>query len=46
MITSTHETTTLIRRPRRNRKSPAIRALVQETHLHPSQLVVQIQSIC
>lgn len=26
-------------RPRRNRKSSAIRALVQETHLHPSQLI-------
>lgn len=26
-------------RPRRNRKSAAIRALVQETHLHPSQLI-------
>jgi porphobilinogen synthase len=29
----------LSRRPRRNRLSPAIRELVQETHLHPSQLV-------
>ncbi len=29
----------LLRRPRRNRKSTAIRALVQETRLHPSQLV-------
>lgn len=33
---------TLIRRPRRNRKSPAIRALVQETHLHPSQLIAPL----
>lgn len=29
----------LFRRPRRNRQSDAIRRLVQETHLHPSQLV-------
>jgi porphobilinogen synthase len=29
----------LTRRPRRNRKSAAIRALVQETRLHPSSLV-------
>ncbi len=27
------------RRPRRNRRSPALRALATETHLHPSQLV-------
>jgi porphobilinogen synthase len=26
-------------RPRRNRKSPAARALVRETHLHPEQLI-------
>jgi len=26
-------------RPRRNRINPAIRALIQETHIHPSQLV-------
>lgn len=30
------------KRPRRNRKTPAIRALVQETHLHPSQLVAPL----
>lgn len=30
------------RRPRRNRLSPAIRGLVQETHLHPSQLVAPL----
>ena len=29
----------LDKRPRRNRKSPAIRALVQETRLHPSNFV-------
>ncbi|MFI0434361.1 MAG: porphobilinogen synthase [Parachlamydiaceae bacterium] len=29
----------LNRRPRRNRQTAAIRGLVQETHLHPSQLV-------
>lgn len=29
-------------RPRRNRKSAAIRGLVQETHLHPSQLVAPL----
>ncbi len=29
----------LIVRPRRNRKSPAIRSLVQETRLHPSDLI-------
>ena len=32
----------LIRRPRRNRQSAAIRGLVQETHLHASQLVAPI----
>lgn len=29
----------ILQRPRRNRKTKAIRALVQETRLHPSQLV-------
>jgi porphobilinogen synthase len=29
-------------RPRRNRKSPAIRSLVQETYLHPHQLVAPL----
>lgn len=29
----------LTKRPRRNRRTAAIRSLVQETHLHPSQLV-------
>lgn len=29
-------------RPRRNRQSAAIRGLVQETHLHPSQLVAPL----
>ena len=32
----------IIRRPRRNRKSAAIRALSQETRLHPSNLVSHI----
>lgn len=32
----------LHQRPRRNRQSPAIRALVQETHLHASQLVAPL----
>lgn len=30
------------KRPRRNRKSPAIRALAQETHLHPSNLIAPL----
>jgi porphobilinogen synthase len=29
-------------RPRRNRVSPAIRSLCQETHLHPSQLIAPL----
>lgn len=32
----------LSRRPRRNRKSPAIRALVRETRLHPSNFVAPL----
>lgn len=32
----------LQRRPRRNRQTAAIRGLVQETHLHPSQLVAPL----
>ena len=32
----------LLRRARRNRKSPAIRAFIQETRLHPSQLVAPL----
>ena len=32
----------IVRRPRRNRKSAAIRALTQETHLHSSNLVSPI----
>ena len=32
----------LNRRPRRNRQTAAIRGLVQETHLHPSQLVAPL----
>lgn len=34
--------TFLLERPRRNRKSASIRALIQETYLHPSQLVAPI----
>lgn len=32
----------LAKRPRRNRKNAAMRALVQETHLHPSQLIAPL----
>lgn len=32
----------LLKRPRRNRKSAAIRALVQENHLHASQLIAPL----
>lgn len=32
----------LQRRPRRNRRTPAIRSLVKETHLHPSQFVAPV----
>lgn len=32
----------ITKRPRRNRKSVAIRSLVQETHLHPSQFVAPL----
>ncbi|WP_079989394.1 porphobilinogen synthase [Candidatus Protochlamydia phocaeensis] len=32
----------LIHRPRRNRQMAAIRGLVQETHLHPSQLIAPL----
>lgn len=35
----------LARRPRRNRKSSAIRALIQETRLHPAQLVAPLFAI-
>ncbi|SCA62518.1 Delta-aminolevulinic acid dehydratase [Chlamydiales bacterium SCGC AG-110-M15] len=34
--------TPMIRRPRRNRKSPAIRTLSQETRLHPSNFIVPL----
>lgn len=36
------ESVELTRRPRRNRKSAAIRAIVQETRLHPSNLVAPL----
>ncbi len=32
----------LTRRPRRNRRTAALRGLVQETHLHPSQLIAPV----
>jgi porphobilinogen synthase len=35
-------TTSLLRRPRRNRKSAAIRSLVQETNLHPHDFVAPL----
>jgi len=40
MITETPEY--LVRRPRRNRRTPAIRSLLQETRLHPSDFVVPL----
>jgi len=40
--TSTESSLDLIKRPRRNRKSPAIRSLLQETHLHPSNFVAPL----
>lgn len=39
---SSHLQQTLQRRPRRNRQTAAIRNLVQETHLHPSQFVAPL----
>lgn len=35
-------THSLLKRPRRNRRTSAIRALVQETRLHPSNFVAPI----
>lgn len=32
----------ILQRPRRNRKSPAIRDIIQETRLHPSQLIAPL----
>lgn len=42
MINESHIQQALNRRPRRNRQTAAIRGLVQETHLHPSQLVAPL----
>lgn len=42
LVTSAVQNEFLIRRPRRNRQSAAIRALVQETRLHPSNLVAPL----
>lgn len=42
MTTETVSIFDLTKRPRRNRKSVAIRSLVQETHLHPSHLVAPL----
>lgn len=40
--TISNPTLNILKRPRRNRKNAAIRALVQETQLHPSQLVAPL----
>lgn len=37
-----HVQQALTRRPRRNRSTPAIRGLVQEAHLHPSQFIAPL----
>lgn len=42
MTTETTSIFDLTKRPRRNRKSTAIRSLVQETHLHPSHLIAPL----
>ncbi len=42
MKTVTTQIEPIIQRPRRNRKSAALRALVQETRLHPSQLIAPL----
>ena len=42
MLTENTETINLQKRPRRNRKSPAIRSLVQETRLHPNNFVAPL----
>ena len=41
-LLSTAAPQAIVRRPRRNRLTSAIRSLVQETHLHPSQLVAPL----
>lgn len=42
LLTDLTDTINIIKRPRRNRKSPAIRALVQETRLHPNNFVAPL----
>lgn len=42
MLTENTETINMQKRPRRNRKSPAIRSLVQETRLHPNNFVAPL----
>lgn len=42
MLTENTETINLQKRPRRNRKSSAIRSLVQETRLHPNNFVAPL----
>jgi porphobilinogen synthase len=42
LFLESHVQQALNRRPRRNRQTAAIRGLVQETHLHPSQLVAPL----
>jgi porphobilinogen synthase len=41
-LTEKNELIDLSKRPRRNRKSPAIRSLVQETRLHPNNFVAPL----
>ena len=41
-VESTNSQIDLTRRPRRNRKSPAIREILQETRLHPSELIAPL----
>lgn len=42
MLESTNQIIQLTKRPRRNRKTPAIRSLVQETRLHPNNFVAPL----
>lgn len=42
LSSSAKESLDLLRRPRRNRRTAAIRGLVEETRLHPSQLVAPL----
>jgi len=42
LLSEKQEIINLSKRPRRNRKSPAVRALVQETRLHPNNFVAPL----